>query len=667
MRTRRPLSINNSLVHGICNYSCRLCSVNKKNYNGPKEFQPFEVTRTLVRRIRESAQSGIYIRYVTVSGDGEPTLHPEFRSRIGMFGAMLRDWNISDTPRPEVSVVTNGSRLHLPGIEEAFTENDVTLIVSFPTVKPESYGAIMRGDAGIGASMLSIVLPNIERVMHLKAEGALSELCFHISPPETELIRSDFPDTLEYLTYSAHKFGLNNLELILFPAISNRSGLVRSSVVRVDMYRDMFRHFDNRVINNVRIRMKLVLKRFFSTNREIADLVRSFRFPCFWNANFFISADGSSICCNDQTVKYPDGNIMDNSIEELMERKEQCSGTKLCSVCNQSPYKLKGSPEALLYSYVARLRTKAAELHDRYTGFIEKVSGPDAGMEDTDSATDPSVDEIKRSETGKKKFADPTFPECAEDMEDAFKLIYGRYFTMGYQKPESSLMRICFHNLLPVCYPIIVKVNGMVAGTITVIREHSIRLPIEEYFKDEIDRIRTDDSLLCELSGLAVDALLPSIEGRNILLSLFHYAFTLSNDILGSTDFCMIINPRHSSYYEKVFNFVRIGGVKQCSTVNEAPAVPLHLNLKDAEVKMRKSNPELFIYFSEKGRKKTRERILNELRNQQRLFCSDFVENLSRNGNTLFENMTEDRKTILRSYYPEMRFDTLEDTADFIK
>jgi wyosine [tRNA(Phe)-imidazoG37] synthetase (radical SAM superfamily) len=129
MKTRRAISINNSLVHGICNYSCRLCSINTAGYDGPTEFQSYTVTRTLIQRVIESAESGIHIRYIANSGDGEPTLHPEFTERIRMFGDILREWNSSAVPPPEVSVVTNGSRLNSPGIMDTFLENRISLII----------------------------------------------------------------------------------------------------------------------------------------------------------------------------------------------------------------------------------------------------------------------------------------------------------------------------------------------------------------------------------------------------------------------------------------------------------------------------------------------------------------------------------------------------------
>ena len=93
----------------------------------------------LVERVKEAAQSGVRIRIVANAGDGEPTLHPEFRQRMTLFGDMIRSWD-APVPAPEISIVTNGSRLLEPEVTAALTENPITVNVSFPTSDPESYG-----------------------------------------------------------------------------------------------------------------------------------------------------------------------------------------------------------------------------------------------------------------------------------------------------------------------------------------------------------------------------------------------------------------------------------------------------------------------------------------------------------------------------------------------
>lgn len=661
MRTRRPISINNSLVHGICNYSCRLCGINKSNYRGPKEFQPYFVTRTLIERILEAASSGVYIRYLANSGDGEATLHPEFAQRLRMFGDMLREWDASIVPQPEVSVVTNGSLLNEPETLAPFIDNSISLIISFPTSDSKSYGLIMKGDSEQGEALLSGVLPGIEKAMALRAKGRLSRLYFHISPPEIEIIKRDFSETINCLTEIARRNELHEIELVLFPATSNRSGLLRNSNAAVEMYKDLFRRYNGQTFNEVKIRMQLVLKRFFHSTVEIGDLIRSFRFPCLWNANFFIAADGSSICCNDQSVRNPLGNILYSSIETLMQYKEQYMPGEVCAGCNQSPQKLKGSFQAVLFSLLARLRLSLAKIrngrsdscngaHCRWNGSIcggGVISKNNYGGESIDP----------KDENTNLVFSDSILTGNIDEMKEVFSLVYRTYLQYGLQQADPSSMRIGFHNLLPSSYSLIVKKDGKVCSTLTLVRETNGKLPVDELFSEEIGRIRKADSLICELSGLAVDEILSNGERLKILLSLFRKAFILGYDILGCTDFCMMINPRHSAYYRKKFYFERIGNVIPFGKVNGAPAVPLRLNLVTGMRLLRENDPQLYQYFYGITRRSIKKRTMHELNDRRNLYGIEYINGLSRIKPNLLENLTTDEKQILLKYYPKLKMD----------
>ncbi len=364
MRSRRPLSINNSLVHGICNYNCRTCGVNKAAYRGPREFQPREVTARLIRRVEEAARAGIRVRYLANSGDGEPTLHPEFAGRMAMFGRMLDEWNAPGVGAPEVGVVTNGLRLLEPGVLEAVADNGLTLLVSFPTPDPESYGRLVMGRPGLGAALLARVLPGIERAMVMRAAGRLRALHFHVSPPDREIVRRDFPSTVECLSRMAGRAGLVAISLIIFPATSNRSGLVRNEVRGVDFCRDLFERFDGRTVNGVSVRLTASFRRFFPRIGEVADLVRSFSLPCMWNAHLFVTASGDSICCNDQAVREPMGNVLTGSIAELMRAKELRLPGGTCVACDQRPERMTGSPAVRLFALAAGARLALARVCD---------------------------------------------------------------------------------------------------------------------------------------------------------------------------------------------------------------------------------------------------------------------------------------------------------------
>lgn len=661
MRTRRPISINNSLVHGICNYSCRLCGINKTNYRGPKEFQPYIVTRTLIERILEAAGSGIYVRYVANSGDGEATLHPEFADRLRMFGEMLREWDASIVPPPEISVVTNGSSLNKSEILAPFADNCISLIISFPTSNPESYGLIMKGDSGQGEALLSGVLPGIEKAMALRAGGYLSRLYFHISPPETEIIRRDFPETINSLTEIARRVELREIELVLFPATSNRSGLLRNSVAAVEMYSDFFRRYNGQTVNEVKIRMQLVLKRFFHSTSEIGDLVRCFRFPCLWNANFFIAADGSSICCNDQSVRNPLGNILYESIDTLMQYKEQYLPGEVCAGCNQSPQMLKGSFQAVLFSFLARLRLSIARIRNRCSNSGDSTTAIGdiaASVDDMIIENDCEGESIDSKDGNKNsEFADSRLTRNIDEMKDAFNLVYRTYFQTGLQQSNSSSMRIGFHDILPSSHLLIVKNDGKVCGTLTLVRDTNGKLPIDELFSEEIARIRETGSLVCELSALAVDADLSNGERWGILLSLFRKAFILGHDLLGCTDFCMMIHPRHCTYYQRKFYFEKIGDAKPFEKVNGAPAVPMRLNLITGRELVRINDPQLYQYFYGGEHQIIKEQTMRELNDRRNPHGIEYINSLSGIKPNLLEGMAAHEKQTLSSYYPEMRMD----------
>lgn len=356
LRTRRPISINNSLVQGICNYSCQLCGVNKPHFAGPKGFQSRHVTSVLLARVKEASRAGIHVRYIANAGDGEPTLHPEFQNRMAMFGDLIRNWDVAGAEPPEVSVVTNGTQLMEPDILETFTANPLTLIISFPTPVPEAYGEIMTGHPEQGTALLEKVTPGIEAAMKLRAHGRIRRLYFHISPPDREIVRRDFAQTVEFLTRLSARAGLKDLEMTLFPATANRSGLVRSLVTGTDLYKDFFREYQGKTVNGVTVRLTIVLKRFFYSLGEIADLVSAFEFPCLWNANFFITHQGDSICCNDQAVRNPQGNIQAISLCALLQQKENRQAAAICTDCNQRPDRMRGSWSAVLFSAVVVLR-----------------------------------------------------------------------------------------------------------------------------------------------------------------------------------------------------------------------------------------------------------------------------------------------------------------------
>ncbi len=354
MKTKRAISINNSMVHGICNCNCITCSVNKSSFNGPQKFQSEEVIRKIIFRVQEAAKSGIQVRYIANSGAGEPTLHPEFSKWMDLYGELTRNWNFEETPIPKIAIVTNGLNLN-ETIFNALVRNKIYLKISFPTSIAEHYGEIMMLDSGKGKHLLDGLLPKIETAMRLASEKKLPGLEFHISPPYNKYIRLDFIKTIQTLSKLAEKNNLKQLEFLLFPVTANRAGTVKNNQ-KIDTFKDFMKKLNNKKSNGVTLKFSLSIKTFYPNFTDFVDLVRAFNYPCIWYGNVFLSPDGDSCCCNDQRLSEKYGNVLEDSIQSIMQMKELKMPTTMCSACNQSPDQLKGTPFLFFFGVFSRIK-----------------------------------------------------------------------------------------------------------------------------------------------------------------------------------------------------------------------------------------------------------------------------------------------------------------------
>lgn len=130
IRSRRlgvSLGINLTPDDGkICTFDCLYCEAGF-NAQGPGTtgFPPREqVARMLESRLRNMSEAGEPLDVITFSGNGEPTLHPEFAAVIDDT-LSLRDRYY---PQAKVSVLSNSTRLDRPDVEAALRKVDNNIL-----------------------------------------------------------------------------------------------------------------------------------------------------------------------------------------------------------------------------------------------------------------------------------------------------------------------------------------------------------------------------------------------------------------------------------------------------------------------------------------------------------------------------------------------------------
>lgn len=110
----------------ICSFDCIYCECGwnpeKKNIGRLPKKEVFE--KTLEERLQELKGTDEEPDSITFSGNGEPTLHPDFVEIIDIT-IRLRDKYI---PNAKISVLTNGTMLHKKEIFDAISKVDNNII-----------------------------------------------------------------------------------------------------------------------------------------------------------------------------------------------------------------------------------------------------------------------------------------------------------------------------------------------------------------------------------------------------------------------------------------------------------------------------------------------------------------------------------------------------------
>lgn len=121
-------------------------------------------------------------------------------------------------------------------------------------------------------------------------------------------------------------------------------------------------------------------------------------------------------------------------------------------------------------------------------------------------------------------------------------------------------------------------------GTLTLGIDSPEGMSAMEIYKPEVDQLRAQGRVLCEMTKLAVDQ---CVRSRKLLASLFHIAYIHARHLNGCTDILIEVNPRHVAFYERMLGFRQFGPERVCTRVN-APAVLLRLETDYVEIQVRK-------------------------------------------------------------------------------
>jgi hypothetical protein len=181
-----------------------------------------------------------------------------------------------------------------------------------------------------------------------------------------------------------------------------------------------------------------------------------------------------------------------------------------------------------------------------------------------------------------------------EQHERSFALVWDAYVKVGLQKQDDSGIRFTKYHLLPttkvfvaVYRPELISPDpnfdsmtepGEIIGTLTLVMDSPMGLPLDEVCGQEIHKLRDRGRKLAEVIALAIN---PKYRKCNLMMRLFKlmYGYAIFK---GVTDICASVTDRHIQFYKDILLFTPLGEKQSYSSANWLPVQCHYLDILEA-------------------------------------------------------------------------------------
>lgn len=187
--------------------------------------------------------------------------------------------------------------------------------------------------------------------------------------------------------------------------------------------------------------------------------------------------------------------------------------------------------------------------------------------------------------------------ESEDEFEGAFKVLHDAYVEENFIEAHPDAIRPTKYHLSMNTSLVIVKRKNEVIGTLSIIRNSSIPLPIESiYAKNLISSKLNKNAYHAEISCLAIKKSERRQNGGQIFFPLLKFMYEYCYNYFGVETILIAIHPKDRFFYEGLLLFNSIEE-RVIDNYMGAPALGMYLNLKQAKERYKQ------VYALKSGRK----------------------------------------------------------------
>ncbi len=247
------------------------------------------------------------------------------------------------------------------------------------------------------------------------------------------------------------------------------------------------------------------------------------------------------------------------------------------------------------------------------------------------------------------------------ELAACFQVLHDSYVASGYMLPAPSGMRVTMYHALPTTTTLYAKFDGVVVGTMSLVREGIFGFPLQSAF--DLSAIRARGGNIAEISALAIK---PSFRktGGSVLFPLMKFMYEYCRTYFDTRHLIIAVNPKMIELYEALLFFERLSErpVDRYAFANGAPAVGATLDLQNAgelfasEYNGRSPRKNLYKYFTETSISNIKwPRRMLHLTNDP-VMTVDLLDYFFNQRTAVFAGLDSRQLELLRSIYSEAEF-----------
>ena len=175
--------------------------------------------------------------------------------------------------------------------------------------------------------------------------------------------------------------------------------------------------------------------------------------------------------------------------------------------------------------------------------------------------------------------------ETEAELFESTRLLHATYVARGLIDPKPSGIRSTPHQLLPSTTTFIARRGAETVGTLSLVVDSPLGLPMEKAFPEEVAAIRAPGRVAAEVGALCVAN---GLRRRGVSYLLSKIMFRCAGEVCGVDDLLISVVPPADELYRACRLFRRLGPERHHPSVRRGVVtVPMTLDLRTAPAQYR--------------------------------------------------------------------------------